>query len=72
MRARRRGLLAPRTPPQRRRDAALRAEAYREAADEIDARYTGPNHDRYARYAAAFLRERADIIAPPTTTEPQQ
>ncbi|MFD8611057.1 hypothetical protein [Streptomyces sp. NPDC059631] len=45
-------------------DQAARAQAYRDAADDIDAEYTGPGADRAARYAAAFLRRRADQIQP--------
>ncbi|WP_053913674.1 hypothetical protein [Streptomyces sp. TP-A0875] len=43
---------------------AIRAQAYRDAADEITAEYTGPDRDRAARAAADFLRRRADHIHP--------
>lgn len=33
---------------------------WRAAADAIDAAFTGPRLDRQARYAAAYLRRRAD------------
>jgi hypothetical protein len=44
------------------RDRMVRAQAYRDAADDIDHEYTGPNADRNARYAAQFLRRRAHQI----------
>lgn len=48
----------------------VRAQAYRDAADDIDAEYPGPGADRAARYAAEYLRRRADAIHP-ATEEPQ-
>lgn len=45
-------------------DCATVAAAYRQAADDIDAEYPGPDADRAARHAAAFLRRRADQIHP--------
>ncbi|MCZ9350741.1 hypothetical protein NGM36_13185 [Streptomyces mutabilis] len=47
-----------------RERAAIQAQAYRQAADDIDAEYPGPDVDRAARHAAAFLRRRADQIHP--------
>jgi hypothetical protein len=42
--------------------ATVRAAAYRQAADNIDAEYAGPDRDQNARYAAQFLRRRAAQI----------
>ncbi|MDX3214552.1 hypothetical protein PV318_03200 [Streptomyces sp. ME02-6991-2B] len=42
--------------------ASIVAEAYRRAADDIDARYTGPGVDQYARYAGGMLREYAAAL----------
>lgn len=44
------------------RDRMVRAQTYRDAADDIDHEYTGPDADRNARYAAQFLRRRAAQI----------
>lgn len=52
--------------PAERAADAIRAQAYRDAADDIDAEYPGPGVDRAARYAAEFLRRRADEIHPAT------
>ncbi|MGW2130437.1 hypothetical protein [Streptomyces coelicoflavus] len=52
-------------------DCATVAAAYRQAADDIDAEYTGPHADQAARYAAAFLRRRADQIHPATEEQPK-
>lgn len=37
------------------------AAQWRAAADAIEAAFTGPDRDRQARYAAAYLRRRADM-----------
>ena len=40
--------------------AEVRAAVLREAADAIDATFTGPDRDRYARYGADLLRRMAE------------
>ncbi|GGY29807.1 hypothetical protein GCM10010363_07850 [Streptomyces omiyaensis] len=40
--------------------AEVRTAVLREAADAIDATFTGPDRDRYARYGADLLRRMAE------------